>query len=145
MQNCQNLRLRFYLTDPLTGKELVEKSYEYIEKLTRECARLLIEDFNTTHRKFDQKSYPTEVGNSIVQWFAKRDKNVRLSADSVNVVQQQPNSARIGFKGNTKDADFDMTATVGTFAVPMGDGRLLTFVKTLVFSVEKQNFRRRKI
>ncbi len=133
------------LTDPLTGKELVEKSYEYVEKLTRESARFLVEDFNTTHRKFDQKSYATEVGNSIVQWFAKRDKNIRLAVDSLNVVQQQPNNAHIKFKGATKDADFEMTATVGTFAVPMGDGRLLSFVKTLVFSVEKQNFRRRKI
>jgi hypothetical protein len=133
------------LTDPLTGKELVEKSYEYLEKLTRECARFLIEDYNNMHKRFEQKSYPVEVGNSIVQWFAKREKNIRLSIGSVNVVQQQPNNAHIRFKGNTKDADFEITATVGTFAVPMSDGKLVSFVKTLVFSVEKQNFRRRKV
>jgi hypothetical protein len=133
------------MTDPLTGKELVEKSYEYIEKLTRECARFVLEDFNTTHRKFEQKTYPLEVGNSIVQWFAKRDKNLRLSISSANTLQQQPNTAYIRFKGSTKDADFDMSATVGTFAVPMADGKQMSFVKTLVFSVEKQNFRRRKL
>jgi hypothetical protein len=133
------------MTDPLTGKQLVEKSYEYVEKLTRECARFLVEEFNATHKKFDLKSYPNEVGNSIVQWFARRDRNIRLSMDSINVAQQMPNNAHIKFNGSTKDADFEMTATVGTFATPLGDGRLLSFVKTLVFSVEKQNFRRRKI
>jgi hypothetical protein len=132
------------MTDPLTGKELVEKSYEYMEKLSRECARFLIEDYNAAHRRFDQKSYPTEVANSIVQWFSKREKNIRLWVDSIKVVQQQPSTAHIKFKGNTKDADFEITAAVGTFAVPMSDGKLMSFVKTLVFSVEKQNFRRRK-
>jgi hypothetical protein len=62
------------MTDPLTGRELVEKSYDYIEKLTRECTRFLIEQFNTTHKRFDQKSYPTDVANSIVQWFEKRER-----------------------------------------------------------------------
>jgi hypothetical protein len=68
-----------------------------------------------------------------------------LSVVSSNVVPQQPNNAYIKFKGNTKDADFEFTATVGTFAVPIGDGSLMSFVKSLVFSVEKQNFTRRKI
>ncbi len=133
------------MTDPLTGKELVEKSYEYIEKLARECTRFLLEDFNTTHRKFEQKSYPLDVGNAIVQWFGKRDKNIHLSVDSANSMQQQPNTAHIKFKGSTREADFDISATVGTFAVPMADGKQMSFVKTLVFSVEKPNFRRRKL
>lgn len=122
----------------------MEKSYEYIEKLTRECARALVADFNASHRKFDQKSFGAEVGNAIVQWFTKRDRNVHLAMESVNVVQQQPNNAHIRFKGDTKDADFQISATVGTFVVPQADGKNLSFVKTLVFSAEKTNFTRRK-
>jgi hypothetical protein len=135
------------LTDPLTGKELVEKSYEYIDKLTRECAKSLVDEFNKTHRKFDPKSFPIEVGNSIILWFNKRDKNVKLNLDLSNVQQQQqqPNMARIRFKGSTKDADFEISATVGSFSVPTEDGKLASFVKTLVFSVEKNSFQRRKI
>ncbi len=133
------------MTDPLTGKELLEKSYEYIEKLTRECARFLVEDFNSSHRRFDLKSYPSEVGSSIVQWFEKRDKNIRLSVDSANSIGNQPNTAYIKFKGTTKDADFGISAIVGTFAVSMSDGRQQSFVKTLVFSVEKQNFHKHKL
>ena len=133
------------MTDPLTGKELVEKSYEYIEKLTRECSRFLLQDFNTNHAKFEASNYPSAVGNAIVQWFSKREKNVQLSVASAQVTPQQPNLGRVNFKGNTRDADFDISATVGTFAVPMADGKMQSFVKTLVFSVEKQNFRRRKV
>lgn len=133
------------MTDPLTGKELVEKSYEYIDKLTRECAKSLVDEFNTTHRKFDQNSFANEVGDSTVQWFNKRDKNVKLSVDSLNVVQQQPNIAHVRFTGSTKDAEFEISATVGTFSVPSSDGKLLSFVKTLVFSVEKNSFRKRKV
>ena len=81
-----------------------------------------------------------------MQWFGKRDKNLRMSMDSSGTAQTPgQNVSHIKFKGNTKDADFDMSATVGSFTVPMADGKLLCFVKTLVFSVEKNNFRRRKI
>jgi hypothetical protein len=133
------------LTDPLTGKELVEKSYEYIEKLTRECAKSLVDEFNKGHRKFDSKTFSNEVGSAIILWFNKRDKNIKLNVDSTNAAQQQPNMAHIRFKGSTKDADFEISSTVGTFSVPMSDGKTMTFVKTLVFSVEKNSFHRRKV
>lgn len=133
------------MTDPLTGKELVEKSYEYIDKLTRECAKSLVDEFNKTHKKFDPKSFPSEVGNSIILWFNKRDKNVKLNLDPTSVQQQQTNMARIRFKGSTKDADFEISATVGSFSVSTEVGKLMSFVKTLVFSVEKNSFSRRKI
>ncbi len=131
------------MTDPLTGKQLVEKSYEYIDRLTKECAKALIEEFNSTHRKFQPESYSKEVGNSVLQRFSKRDKNLKLDVDTVRN-SDQPNVARIGFKGSTKDADFSFSGTVGTFVVPLIDGRTMSFVKTLVFSVDKTNFSKRK-
>jgi hypothetical protein len=133
------------LTDPLTGKELVEKSYDYVDKLTRECSKVLLEEFNASHRKFDQKNFGAEVGHAVAAWFTKRDKNLRLAVDSVNVHPQQLNTAHVRFKGSTKDAEFDIAATVGTFSIPGADGKSISFVKTLVFSVEKNNFRKRKV
>lgn len=133
------------LTDPLTGKQLVEKSYEYIDKLTRECAKSLVDEFNSTHRKFEPNSCASEVGSSVVNWFAKRDRNVRLSVESVNSsVGGQPKSASVGFRGNTKDSDFQVSALIGTFAVPTAEGKQVCYVKTLVFSVEKNAFTKRK-
>jgi hypothetical protein len=128
------------LTDPLTGKQLVEKSYDYVDKLTKECSRALLQEFNASHRKFDQKRVGSVVGESVVQWFAKRDRNVRLNLEPVTA-NQQPNVARLRFSGRTKDAQFSIGATLGTFSVPSGDGGgASSFVKTLVFSVDKASF-----
>ena len=132
------------MTDPLTGKELVGKSYEYIEKLTKECAKALIEEFNNTHRKFQKDTLPKEVALATVQWFERRDKNIRLVFESANVPSQQQNTAHLRLKGNTKDADFTITATVGSF-VAVSQDKPNSFVKTLVFSVDKNNFARRKV
>lgn len=133
------------MTDPLTGRQLVEKSYDYMLRLTKECAKSLVDEFNATHRKFTQDSLPKEVSLSVVRWFENREKNVKLFSDSNVVMSQQPNVSHMKFKGSTKDADFTMTGTVTTFTVP-GDnqGKSLAFVKALVFSVDKTNFARKK-
>jgi hypothetical protein len=127
------------LTDPLTGKQLVEKSYEYIDRLTKESARALLQEFNASHRKFDPAKLGAEIGNEVVQWFARRDKNVRLTLDPASI-QQQPNVVRLKFNGSTKDAQFTFGATATTFSVPSGSGPPMSFVKTLVFAVDKTNF-----
>jgi hypothetical protein len=131
------------VTDPLTGKQLVEKSYEYVDRLTKECGKALVQEFNATHKKFEPNKIASGVGEAVVQWFAKRDRNVRLSVDPASV-QQQPNLSRLRFSGSTKDAQFSIGATVGTFSVPGSDGASASFVKTLVFSVDKTNFAKPK-
>ncbi len=132
------------MTDPLTGKALVEKSYEYMVKLTKECAKALVDEFNATHRKFQQDTLAHDVSSDIVRWFEKRDRNVKLIADSNAAISQQPNIAHMKFKGSTKDTEFTITGTVTTFTVPSGQGSPISFAKTLVFSVDKTNFARKK-
>ena len=50
------------------------------------------------------------------------------------------------FKGNTKDADFTLDATIGIFVIPGTDiaDQAICFVKTLVISADKNNFAKRK-
>jgi hypothetical protein len=136
------LSRRTQLTDPLTGKQLVEKSYEYVDKLTKECAKAIVQEFNSAHRKFQPSTLGKEIGDAIVQWFARRDRNLVLRLDSI--VSQQPNVTRLKFNGNTKDAQFSIGATVGTFSIPAADGTQSSFVKTLTFSVEKNSFAKPK-
>jgi len=130
------------LTDPLTGRQLVEKSYEYIDRLTKECARAIVQEFNGSHRKFEPNKIGSDVGDAIVQWFAKRDRNVKISFDPISIAHP-PNVSRLKFNGSTKDAQFTFGATVGTFSIPGADGAK-SFVKTLVFSVDKTNFAKPK-
>ncbi|MDG6906157.1 MAG: hypothetical protein JRN20_10275 [Nitrososphaerota archaeon] len=134
------------MTDPLTGKELVQKSYEYVDKLTKECAKVLLEDFNKTHKKFQVGNLADETAASTVQWFDKRDKNVRISYDRNSVMRVQPTQMRMRFKGTTKDADFSLDATVGAFVIPGTEvnDQTTCFVKTLVINADKNNFTKRK-
>ncbi len=135
------------MTDPLTGKELVQKSYEYVDKLTKECAKVLLEEYNKTHKKFQLGTLPKETGTNVIQWFEKRDKNVKLAMDENSIMKPQPTQVRMKFKGSTKDADFTLDATIGAFIVPGSEinDQTTCFVKTLVLSADKNNFAKRKV
>ncbi|MGI0090969.1 MAG: hypothetical protein ACREBS_04605 [Nitrososphaerales archaeon] len=135
-----------YMTDPLTGKELVQKSYEYIDKLTKECAKVLLEEYNKTHKKFQLGSLPKEASSNIIQWFEKRDRNVRLSFDPASTTKTQPTQIRIKFRGNTKDADFVLDASAGLFIVPGTEisDQATCFVKTITINADRNNFSKRK-
>ncbi len=135
------------MTDPLTGKELVQKSYEYVDKLTKECAKVLLEDFNKSHRKFQIGTLAVETSKSVVDWFDKREKNIRITFDKNSVLRQQPTQIRMRFRGNTKDADFTLDAVVGAFVVPGTEvtDNAVCFVKTLVINADKNNFTKRKL
>lgn len=134
------------MTDPLTGKELVQKSYDYVDKLTKECAKVLIEDYSKTHRKFQLGKVSAEISSDIVHWFEKRDSHVHLSYDASSLSRPQPTQFHLKFKGNTKDADFILLATAGLFAAPGTEinDSTVAFPKTLVISADKASFMKKK-
>lgn len=134
------------MTDPLTAKELVEKTYEYIDRLARECSKILIEDYNKTHKKFSPEAVPGQVGADIVAWFQKRDKNVTFALDPSFLVKGQQNQYHLKFKGKTRDADFELGGVVSTFIQPGSEytGSLICFVKAIRLDVDKTKFTRRK-
>ena len=135
------------MTDPLTGKELIQKSYDYVDKLTKECAKTLIEEYNRSHKKFRIQSYPSEVSAGIVQWFEKRDKNIKLSLEPNSIVKPQPIQAHMRFRGSTKDSDFFLDGSVGVFVPPGSQisDDTISFAKTLVINADKTKFTKRKI
>ncbi len=135
------------MTDPLTGKELVEKSYEYIDRLTRECTKVLVEEYNRNHNRFSPEKISLDVGADIAQWFEKRDRNIRLSPDAKSITRPQPNQFHESFKGSTKDADFELSSSIVTFQVPGSEysGNPICFVKSLVINADKAKFTRRKV
>ncbi len=133
------------MTDPLTSKELVEKSYEYIERLGRECGKVIFNEYRNSHRKFDQTSLSKEFANDIIRWFEKRDKNVKLEFESSS---SNPRTAQthMKFRGSTKDSDFAINATVSSFVqFYSSDQKPSCFVKGITINVFKTDFARRKI
>jgi len=135
------------MTDPLTGKELVQKSFEYIDKLTKECSKFLLEEYNRSHRKIPLGNVSKEVAGDIVRWFERRDKNVRIALEPNSITRPQPTQFRMRFKGNTKDADFALDSSVIVFVVPGSEisDATISFPKTLVVIADRNNFVKRRI
>lgn len=135
------------MTDLLTGKELVQKSYEYIDKITKECAKVLLEEYGKNHKKFDSSKLPIELSSDVLRWFEKRDRNVRLVFDSTSVTRTSPTTVRMKFKGNTKDAEFVMESSCGTFIQPGMESNpsAICFIKTLVITPDRNSFSKRKM
>ncbi|MHB8568138.1 MAG: hypothetical protein ACYC7D_12035 [Nitrososphaerales archaeon] len=134
------------MTDPLTGRELVEKSYEYLDRLTKECSKVLLDDYGKSHKKFSPDKVPNLVAEDVVHWFEKREKNVSLTPDPVSVSRLQPNKYTMKLKGSTKDADFELGCAIVTFLVPGSEysGSPISFVKSFALTADKTNFTRRK-
>lgn len=134
------------LTDPLTGKELVQKSYDYVDKLTKECAKVLLDNYAKSHRKFELGKLPAEFSSDVIYWFDKRDKNVRISFDPSSITRPQPTQFRLKFKGSTKDADFTLDASIGVFVVPGSEvtNSTVSFPKTVTITADKASFAKRK-
>lgn len=134
------------MTDPLTSKELVQKSYEYVDKLSRECTKSLMEDYNISHKKFQLRNLATESSDNICQWFEKRERNIRLSLDRHSVDKSNPTQIRMKFNGTTKDSTFSIAASLTVFVPPGTEisENTICFPKSLVLSADKSNFERRK-
>ena len=134
------------MTDPLTSKELVQKSYEYVDKLSRECTKSLMEDYNSSHKKFQLRNLAAESSASICQWFVKRERIIRLSLDMNSVVKSNPTQIRMKFNGTTKDSTFSIAASLMVFVPPGAEisDSTICFPKSLVLSADKSNFERRK-
>lgn len=134
------------MTDTLTGKELVQKSYEYVDRIAKECGKALLDDYSKTHKKFQLGTLASEMAVNLVRWFEKRDRNVNLVFDQNSTVKTQPTQLRMKFKGSTKDSYFILDVSVGVFVVPgtgVEDGSTC-FVKALTISADKNNFTKRR-
>lgn len=134
------------MTDPLTAKELVQKSYEYVDKLCKECTKSLMEEYNKNHKKFQLGNLASELSTNICQWFEKREKNIRLTPEAKSANNQSSTQIRMKFNGTTKDSMFSITASIAVF-VPPGveiSDKTVCFPKSIVLSADKSNFERRK-
>ena len=110
-------------------------------KLTKECAKSLLDEFNSAHAKFKTETIASEVSSHVVRWFEKRDRGIKLEPVPTGA-GTQPNVIYLKFKGSTKDADFTFTGALSTYSVPSGS---MSFAKALSFSVDKSSFSRVKI
>src|SRR5438445_8879821 len=92
------------MTDTAGGKEAAKKTFGYIELLTKEARKAMTGEFNQKHKGIGFGKIPEILSQITIDWFTKRDKNIRLTLQST----PEARKAQVGWtsKGNSKIDNF---------------------------------------
>jgi hypothetical protein len=122
------------VTDKLAGKDDVQRLLGYVESVAKESRKALTLEFNEKHKGIPFNSTPRVLQDSLLAWFSRRDKNLKLTAENVN-------SAKLGevravFGGETKNVRFKVRADA-TFSLGGGSPDSPCYLKELNVSIDR--------
>jgi hypothetical protein len=131
------------MTDPLSAKELVEKTYLYVDRVVKECRKNLVAQLVAQRKPLRESEVAAYLGKTIEDWFNKRDRLLNVRWDQKDARLGFKNDVHLVFSGRNKDAVF----TLGCDAecVPIHDpatGEKRFYLKSVVITAERSNFRR---
>ncbi len=115
------------MTDKLAGKDDSQRLLGYVESVAKESRKALTLEFNEKHKG---------IPFNTTAWFGRRDKNLRITAETVN-------SAKLGevravFGGETKNVRFKVRADA-TFSVSGGSADSPSYLKELNVSIDRHS------
>ncbi len=125
------------MTDILTGKEIVQKAFAYVDTISKESRKALTTEFNQKYKgtKFSMTS--GILRQSMLDWFARRDKNVRLSHEETN--DSELGEVRMTFQGETKKVHFRVHLNAA-FSMSGETTESPCYLKTLNVFVDPREF-----
>ena len=123
------------MTDPLTGKEDIQRILDYTESVAKESRKALTLEFNQNHKGIPFETASQVLRTSLIDWFLKRDKNLRITYESGNVTRI--GEVRTVFLGETKKVRFKIHADA-TFTVTGGSPASPCYLKELIVAVDKR-------
>ena len=126
------------LTDQLTVKQLVEKTYLYLDRLTKECRRDIMEDLSK-ERPANANELARAVSNAMLEWFGRRDKYIRIMFDPRLVRDTPEPGIMMTFTGENKDAAFKFTSHITYYMA--GN---VCYTKNININVDKRDFNKRE-
>src|SRR5256884_5479196 len=80
------------MTDKLAGKDDSQRLLGYVESVAKESRKALTLEFNEKHKGIPFNKTGHILRDSLIAWFGRRDKNLKIIAESVN-------SAKLGRSG----------------------------------------------
>ena len=125
------------MTDTPGSREAAKKTYGYIDSLTKEAHRDVSADFNQKHKGIGFNKVPEMLAQTTIDWFSKRDKNVRLSHDATS--EAKNGTVRMTFKGEMKGSSFKMRLDA-SFSVSGQAPEAPSYLKDLNFAVDSRDF-----
>ena len=92
------------MTDVLKGKEVLQKTFAFIENVTKESRKALTSEFSQNHKGIEFNLAPQILRQSVLDWFSRRDKSIKLVHETTS--QGRPGEVRMVFHGETKTVHF---------------------------------------
>src|SRR5213080_1332676 len=125
------------MTDQLTGKEDVQRILDYAESLAKESRKALTLEFNQKHKGTPFNTTPKLLSESLLAWFWRRDKNLKLTAAKAEI--SKLGEVRTSFIAESKKARFKLHADA-IFTLAGATAESPSYLKELNVTVDKRAF-----
>jgi hypothetical protein len=125
------------MTDMLKGSQVLQKTYTYIENVTKESRKALMEEFSQKHKGIAINSASDTLRMTVLDWFPRRDPMLKLFHEKTS--QGRPGEVRMDFRGETKSVRFKVHLHA-VFAVNGQSPDSPSFLKEINLSVDPREF-----
>ncbi len=125
------------MTDMLKGSQVLQKTFTYIESVTKESRKALMEEFSQSHKGIAINSASDILRKSVLDWFPRRDPMLKLVHEKTS--QGKPGDIRMDFRGETKTVLFKVHLHA-VFAVNGQSPDSRAFLKEVNLSVDPREF-----
>ncbi|HZY47825.1 MAG TPA: hypothetical protein VFE96_08530 [Candidatus Bathyarchaeia archaeon] len=92
------------MTDAPKGREVLQKTFTYIENVSKESRKALMEEFSQNHKGMPLDTATDALRQSVLKWFPRRDPMLKLAHEKTG--QTRPGDVRMDFRGETKSVRF---------------------------------------
>ncbi len=125
------------MTDQLTGREDTQRILDYVESVAKESRKALTLEFNQKHKGIPFNATPKLLSDSLLAWFLRRDKNLKLKAEAAD--SSRLGEVRTSFIGESKKARFRLHADA-VFTLAGATAESQSYLKELNVTVDKRAF-----
>jgi predicted amino acid dehydrogenase len=124
----------FSMTDKLAGKDDSQRLLGYVETVAKESRKALTIEFNEKHKGIPFNTTAKVLSDSLIAWFSRRDKNLKIKAESA--ADAKLGEVRAVFSGETKNVRFRVRADA-TFSLSGGLVDSPSYLKELNVSIDR--------
>jgi len=125
------------MTDAPRNKEVLQKTITYIENVSKESRKALMEEFSQKHKGLALDKASDTLRQSVLGWFPRRDPMLKLVHEKTS--KGTPGDVRMDFNGETKTVRFKLHLHA-VFAVNGQSPDSPSFLKDVSLSVDPREF-----
>jgi hypothetical protein len=125
------------MTDAPNRKEDVQRILDYAEAVAKESRKALTVEFNQQHKGIPFTKASQVLQDSLLAWFDKRDKNLKVTYEQTN--SAKPGEIRAVFIGESKRVRFKIHADA-VFSLAGGTAESPAYLKELNVTIDRRAF-----